>query len=283
MKIRLLMNKAPTDWHCQNGPSVADSNDIYFLQHEPWLEIKSTSISQCKKDNVIPWVRSGGRGALLEAEKNEWPILLGPNVVFANSDNPKINLPEINSPYLYKLLMLDYTNINLAKQHSKQPEKIKQVRHFMRPELYEEPYFFKHDWDIYFHVKGGTNKDIVFYYQNHTATHNGFYKFKELKYKAQHSKVCYHTCSYENYGLAIHEISLLGCPMIYDKTGMKPGSICEGIGVEVDDIVFSPFEEIKDAIEKTKQMDRKKVWETSREFQNPEKLKKQYYNAIFGE
>ena len=62
---------------------------------------------------------------------------------------------------------------------------------------------------------------------------------------------------------------------------MKPGSICDGMGIEVDDVVNSTFEERKETVEKVMQMDRKKVWEISREFQSPEKLKKQYYNAIF--
>jgi len=50
MKVRLLMSKIPTNWMIQNGPGIADTSDLYYLKDESWLEIKMSSIEQCKKD-----------------------------------------------------------------------------------------------------------------------------------------------------------------------------------------------------------------------------------------
>jgi len=280
MKVRLLMKDSLNDWSVQNGPGIADTNDIYFLKDEPWLEIKMSSIEECKRDGVIPWLRSGVSGAVKEAEILDWPIIIGPNAVFADSTQPYINKLELNSPVVKKLLMLDYTNINKAKTLSNNPDNIKKVSHFMRPELYDEPFYFKHEWNLLCSVKTGLSARIVFQYQNHTSLHNGFYTFKELKYKAQHSKACIHACHYENYGLAIHEISLLGCPIVYDNKGFKPGSIGKGMGVEVSSVETQNLQELEDAVEKVMSMDRKKVWEASHDFQNPKKLKEIYRRAI---
>lgn len=274
------MKEPPTNWDARMGPAIGDANDTYFLKNEDWLEIKSTPLADCKRDGVIPWVRSGGRSALLEAEKLDIQIILGPNCVFANSSNPELNLKELTSPNVLKLLMHDDTNIALAKSLMTNPEKIRQVSYFMRPYLYEEPFKYEHRWDIYFHVKTGINKFIRDPYLNHTATHHGWYTFDELKYKAQHSKICIHGCHYDNYGLAIHEISLLGCPIVYDNRGLKGGTVCEGMGVEVSNIETCELDELKQAVEKAMNMDRKKVWEASKAFQNPERLKNIWRKAM---
>ena len=279
-KIRLLMPRPPSNWSIQNGPGIADTNDVYFLKDEPWLEIKLTSIEQCKKDGVIPWVRSAAGGARLEAERLEYPIILGPNVCFYDSNNPSINLPDLTSPYVHKLLMLDDINTAQAIALSTNPNNIRQVRHFMRPDLYEEPYFYKHKWDLFCSIKTGLKAQIVHAYQNHTAIHNGFYTFEELKYKAQHSKVCIHACHYETYGLTVHEISLLGCPIIYDNRGVKYKDFPKELGVEVSNVEMADVEELKEAVEKAASMDRKKVWEASREYQDPKKLLNIYRKAL---
>ena len=119
-----------------------------------------------------------------------------------------------------------------------------------------------------------------------TATHHGWYNFFELKYKAQHSKVCIHACAYDNYGLAIHEISILGCPIVYDKKGMKRGSVGKGMGIEVNDVNDNSPESTKEIIEAAKQamaMDRKKVWEASREYQSIENCLRRYREAIIND
>jgi len=176
--------------------------------------------------------------------------------------------------------MLDEVNIALAKEHSTNPDNIRQVRHFMRPSLYEEPFQYNYKWDAFFHIKTPVNARVVHHYQNHTAIHNGFYTFEELKMKAQSSKVCIHSCSYDNYGLSAHEISILGCPMIYDDRGFKPSTIGEGMGVRVSNTESGDVKEIISAVEKAMTMDRKKVWEASMEFQKPETIKEIYRRAI---
>jgi hypothetical protein len=268
------------DFSTRSGPAVADYCDIYFLKDEPWLEIKMSSLEQCKRDGVIPWIRSGASQAVADAEKLGMQIIIGPNCVFADSNNPHLNDFELNSPAVLKLLMLDETNIDLAKGFAKYPDRIRRVSHFMRPELYEKPFFYEHDWDVFFLAKTSMNTLLRVSYLNHTALHNGWYTFDELVYKAQHSKICFHACDYENYGMAIHEISLLGCPIVYDHRGMKPGTVGEGMGVQVSSVVTDDLKELENAIEKAMAMDRKKVWEASHEFQSPTRIKEIYRKAI---
>jgi len=280
MKVRLLMNFIPCDWSVQNGPGIADASDTHFLKDEPWLEVKNTTIEECKKDNVIPWVRSGSGGVVKECERVGWKCIIGPNAVFANSTNPSLNFLELKSPAVLKLLMLDDVNIALAKQYSTNPDNIRMVRHFMRPSLYDEPFHYEYKWDTFFQIKTPVNARLVHAYQNHTAIHNGFYMFEELKMKAQHSKVCIHSCAYDNYGLSAHEISLLGCPMVYDDRGFKPSTIGKGMGIKVSHTENGPITELKEAVEKAMQMDRKKVWEASHAFQHPNVVRDIYRRAI---
>ena len=262
------------------GPAVGESNDLYFLRNEPWLEFRTSTLKQCKEDGVIPWVRSGSRGAMLECEDLGLDIIIGPNCVFSDSNNPEANRRDLESDAVVRLLMSDYDNMALAKTIAKHPDRLKQVPYFMRPSLYEEPLYFKHEWDLYVHIKTSVNKFIRGYYPNHTATHHGWYVFKELRYKAQHSKVCLHACHYDNYGVAIHEISLLGCPVVYDKFGFKTGTIGEGMGIEVPDVNGEDVKIIAEAVKEAMAMDRRKVWEASRAFQDPERLKKLYRESI---
>lgn len=275
------MPEPPSDWDTKNGPAIASCNDVYFLKNEPWLEVKHTSLEQCKEDDVMPWCRIAARGALLEAERLGIQMILGPNVVFGCSDRPEQNQKELSSPSVYRLLMLDYKNIALAKKHATYDHgKIRQVKHFMRPELYKEPFYYKHVWDVYFHIKGNVSKFVIGKFPNCTATHHGWYTFKELKYKAQHSAVCVTSCWYENYGIAIHEISLLGCPIVYGPDSMKPGSIGEGMGVAIQNQQCEDLDEAVAAIEKAMAMDRRKVWEASMEFQSVESCLETYREAI---
>jgi len=280
-KVRLLMKTPPTNWDAKAGPPIGDCNDIYFLKNEPWLEIKISSIAECKKDGVIPWIRSGARGAVLEAEELGYQIIIGPNCVFSCSNRPEYNKKELESPAIHRLLMSDEDNADKARSLCKYDKsRIRQVPYFMRPELYNEPYFYEHKWDVYFHVKTGVNRMLLEKFPNLTATHHGWYTYPELKYKAQHSKVCVHSCNYDNYGLAIHEISILGCPIVYDKFGMKRGARYDGIGVMVNHIETQDVNQLEKAVQEAMAMDRRKVWETSREVQSVENCLKRYRKAI---
>jgi glycosyltransferase involved in cell wall biosynthesis len=210
-------------------------------------------------------------------------MIIGPSAVFGNSNDPHANDPELKSPALYRLLMSDEVNGDLARSLMPRPEIVKQVPFFMRPELYEEPFFYEKCWDVYFHIKTGGNKWARAGFDSLTATFHGWYDFKELKYKAQHSAVCVHSCHYDNYGLAVHEISMLGCPLIYDKNGMKRGSIGPGMGIEVSDTNTESQEhakEIIDAASRIESMDRKKFWEASMEYQSIANCKRRYREAL---
>jgi hypothetical protein len=272
------------DWDARMGPAIGEANDMHFLKEEPWLEIKSSSLDQCWKDGMIPWIRSGARGALLEAEQKKQPIIIGPNCVFADSNSPNKNDVELQSPVIHRLLMSDYDNMALAQSLSPRPEMFRQVPYFMRPEMYEKPFYYRHEWDVYFHIKTSANKWISKSYLNHTATHHGWYKFAELMYKAQHSAVCVHGCAYDNYGLSVHEISLLGCPIVFDSEGMKGGTIGamlgKTIGCRVSSIAGCDVKEALDAVQYCMGLDRRKVWEASMDHQSPEKLKERYRKAI---
>lgn len=286
-KIRYLGNP-PTNWNARMGPAIGSCNDIYFLKDEPWLEIRPTSIKQCKDDGVIPWVRTGCRGEMQQALDLGIEFVLGPNAVFGNSNDPLANRFELSYPNMYRLLMSDEVNGDLARKYVKEfgaydVSKVQQVPYFMRPELYDEPFFYEYKWDAYYHIKTDINKFTRDMFKSITATHHGWYNFFELKYKAQHSAVCLHGCHYDNYGLAVHEISILGCPLVYDKHGMKRGAVGEGMGVEVDDIASCTPENTKKIMSACKQameMDRKKVWEASMEYQSIENCKKRYRKAL---
>lgn len=283
MKVRILNNYEI--FHqpgAKTGPAVAGSNDLHFLRDEDWLEFKYTSIEDCVKDNVVPWVREAAGEAIKKCEELNWPLIIGPNTVFGCSDHPEYNERELSSPVIHRLLMLDETNAALAKSLCKyDPSKIRLVRHFMRPELYREPMVYKPEWDIYFHLKGDVNVKLRKIFPNFTATFHGFYKFDELKYKAQHSKVCVHACAYDNYGIAAHEISLLGCPIVYDENGFKPGTIGDGMGVKVTS-VKGGIEELEYAVHKAMEMKRDEVWKASYMFQHPDRLLEIYREAILG-
>ena len=79
------MNAPPRNWDARMGPAIGSCNDAYFLQDEPWLEIQNTSMEQCKKDGVMPWIRTGCRGELDQCEKLGIQMIIGPNCVFGNS------------------------------------------------------------------------------------------------------------------------------------------------------------------------------------------------------
>ena len=283
-KIRIL-GEAPIDWGARNGPAIGECNDLYFLKDEPWLEFRRSTLKECKQDGVIPWIRSGCRGALLEAETLGLQILIGPNCVFADSNQPLKNDVELRSPSVYKLLMSDEVNADLARSLCKYDKsKIQQVPYFMRPELYDRPFRYKKIWDCYYHVKTSINRFSIEHFKKITATHHGWYNYFELQFKAEHSEICIHGCDYDNYGLAIHEISMLGCPIVYDNRGFKRGSIGEGMGIEVSNIGSNTPEDSKEIIraaEEAKAMDRRKVWEASRIYQSVDNLLKRYRKAIF--
>ena len=287
-KIRLLMNEPPTDWNSRMGPAIGACNDIYFLKNQPWLEVKNTSIEQCKKDDVIPWVRYGCQSELRQCEELGIKMIVGPNCVFGNSNNPLANERELRSPAIYRLLMSDEVNGDMARKYVKQfggyeVERVQQVPYFMRPELYKEPFYYKHKWDCYYHIKTGINKFTRSAFKTITATFHGWYDFCELKHKARHSAVCLHGCHYDNYGLAVHEISILGCPLVYDKDGIKRGAVGEGMGVEVSKMETNTPEEAKEIIEAAKKamtMDRKKVYEASMEFQSISNCFRRYKKAL---
>lgn len=280
-KVRLLTDIIPNNWNCKDGPGIASANELYYLKDEPWLEIKNTSIKQCKEDGVIPWVMTGCRPELQQCEDLGIQMIIGPHAVFGCSDHPEYNDKELSSPAIHRLLMVDDTNITLAKKHcTYSHDRIRRVKFMMRPELYSEPYYYKHEWDVYFHIKTDINRLLTFEFPNCTATNHGWYTFKELKYKAQHSAVCVHGCYYDNYGIAIHEISLLGCPIVYDGFGMKGGTVTNGMGVKVNDIGNDDIKVLTEAVYKAMSMNRKEVWETSKEFQSPENCLKTWRNAI---
>ena len=280
-KVRLLMNTPPTDWTLKDGPGIASANDIYYLKNEPWLEIKNTSIEECKKDDVIPWLRHGCRPELVKCEELGIQMIIGPNCVFGCSDRPEDNFRELQSQAVYRLLMLDQQNIALAKKYCTYDlNRIQPVRHFMRPELYDEPFFYEHEWDIYCHVKGDINRFILSKFPNCTMTSHGWYKYKELHYKSQHSAVCIHGCAYDNYGIAVHEISLLGCPIVHDDLGMKPNTIGPGMGIRVNSVGRDDVAVLEKAVKDAMAMDRKKVWEASHEFQSVENCLNSYRKAI---
>ena len=284
-KIRLLEWGAPTNWDARMGPAIGCCNDAYFLSQEPWLEVKMSTMKECKEDGVMPWIRGGCRDEVRQCQELGIQLIVGPSCVFGNSNDPNANDPELKSPAIYRILMSDEVNGDLARSIATRPEIIKQVPFFMRPELYNEPFKYEKVWDAYFHIKTGGNKWAREGFKSITATFHGWYDFKELKYKAQHSTVCLHSCAYDNYGLAVHEISMLGCPLIYDKNGMKRGSIGPGMGIEVSDMDTENQElgkEIIEAAHKAMEMDRKKVWEASMEYQSIENCKRRYREAIFG-
>jgi len=289
-KVRLLQD-IPDNWDARMGPAIGVCNDIYFLKDEPWLEVRNTSIAECKKDGVIPWCRTGCRDELRQCVELGIKMIVGPNAVFGNSGDPLANRYELESPAIYRLLMSDEVNGDMARRYVKEfgiydTSLVQQVPYFMRPELYTDPYYFKHVYDVYFHIKTGGNKWVREPYKSITATFHGWYNFPELKYKAQHADACVHSCSYDNYGLAIHEISLLGCPLVYDKDGMKRGAIGEGMGIEVPTTNTEYQEDAKTiiaAIDLIKTMNRKKFWEASMEYQSVENCKRRYRKAIFGE
>ena len=83
-KVRLLMQAHPTNWDARMGPAIGTCNDAYFLREEPWLEIKATSIKQCKDDGVMPWIRTGCRGELRQCEE------LGIQMVFNIGSGGKV-------------------------------------------------------------------------------------------------------------------------------------------------------------------------------------------------
>lgn len=290
-KVRLLMNEPPTDWDARMGPAIGACNDVYFLKDEPWLELKNTSIAECKKDDVIPWIRTGCRDELRQCLELGIQMIVGPNAVFGNSGDPTANDYELKSPAIYRLLMSDEVNGDMARSYITKygvydVSRVQQVPYFMRPELYTEPYTYNHVWDAYYHIKTGVNKFTRDAFKTITATFHGWYDYFELKYKAQHSSICLHGCAYDNYGLAVHEISILGCPLIYDKNGMKRGAIGEGMGIEVSNMETDNPEsakEIMDAAKRAMSMDRKKFWEASMEYQSIENCKKRYRKAIYGE
>jgi len=282
-KIRLLTDHIPQDWGAKSGPGIATCNELYYLKNEPWLEIKNTTVDQCKADGVIPWVMTGCRPELTRCEEIGIQMIIGPHAVFGCSDRPEYNFTELQSPAIHKLLMVDDTNIALARKHcTYDHDKIKRVSFFMRPDLYNEPFHFEHEWDVYFHLKTDINKLLIGKFPNCTATSHGWYTFKELKYKAQHSKVCVHGCYYDNYGIAVHEISLLGCPLVHDGYGLKGGTVGPGMGVKVNDVGKDDVEVLAKAVEDAMQMDRKKVWEASMEFQNPKRLLNIWREAMLG-
>ncbi len=270
------------------GPAIGSCNDAFYLKDEPWLEIKSTSIQQCRLDGVMPWIRTGCRGELQQAEQLGIQMILGPNVVFGNSGDPLANAYELKSPAVYRLLMSDDVNGDMARKYVQEfgtydTSQVQQVPYFMRPEVYEAPFYYRKVWDAYYHIKTGINKFTRDAFDAITATHHGWYNFPELKYKAEHSAVCLHACAYDNYGLAVHEISLLGCPIIYDKQGMKRGSVGPGMGIEVSDMESNTPEAAKEIMEaalRAIEMPRKGFWEASRDYQNIDSLKRRYRRAL---
>ena len=282
--IRVLCQSGdePHDWDAREGPVIGDANDYYFLKGQPWIEFKMTSIARCKEDGVIPWLRSASIGGLNSAEKCGCPIALGPNVCFGNEQQPEICRPELGSKVLHRMLMLNDINMQQALEIAPEEnrEKIRHVCHFLRPRLYQEPFHYVKKWDILFSVRGGVAPWTRFKWTNHTALVNGWYTFDELVYKAQHSEVCLHSCVYESYGLAVHEINALGCPIVHDSRSLRTPNYQVGMTVPVVTANFEDQDEVCAAVEVARAMDRRRVYEAAMDFSSVDRLRRKYEEAL---
>jgi glycosyltransferase involved in cell wall biosynthesis len=170
--------------------------------------------------------------------------------------------------------------------------KVKRVRHFLRPHIYDQSlYTGDQNWDVLFLVKGNINQDIKFILNKNkikwTSLVNPWWQPEELEYKAKRSKVCIVGSQWDTWGLAAHEINAFGCPLIAAENGMMAGNMSEGMGIYLDKeknkkVIGADLDEIFSAIENLKKWSRKDVRISSLDFQDPKKLTEMYKNSLLG-
>jgi hypothetical protein len=263
----------------RSGPAVAEYCDTYFLRSEPWLNTEAEPVAHVMSQNEIPWVRSGAGHILKESNARKYPAIYGPNVLFGNEQLPLEGKAYLDSPYAIILMLND---INVAQAMEINPDaRVRIVHHFMRPELYTEPFKYEKIWDVLFLVRGGFNPQLRVDYPNHTALNNGWFTFEELKFKAQHSEVCMTSCVYESYGLSAHEINMFGCPVIGGPRSMRTPNWNDKMGVAVKNQEFYDWDETTNAINDARQMSRTDVRQAAIDFHDPDLLREIHRKAIY--
>tara|TARA_Y100000310_G_scaffold345515_1_gene465849 strand:+ start:187 stop:1086 length:900 start_codon:yes stop_codon:yes gene_type:complete len=275
------------------GPGIGNLNDLYYLNEEEWLEIKHTSIEECTQDDVMPWYRGNFNVDSLPKVNNN-KIILGPNTIFTGMPNTEetFERPLLESDHIKSIMVLNDTHISYAAKINpdETAKKVRKVRHFMRPIIYNTPlYTGKMIWDVLFLIKGNVRQELKLKFKKWTALFNMWFQYDELIYKAQRSKVCIVGSQWDTYGLAAHEINCYGCPLVVSEDGMMKGNMEDGtMGKYLTKDIHSQYigkdmDEVLEAHEELSQWNRKDVRDAALDFHNPNKLKKMYKDAIFGE
>lgn len=298
MKIRCIYDNNSYADDCRGGPGIGHKNDLFFLSKEDWLEVKVSSPEECKRDGVIYWQR--GFFSFEHLQKlitDQIHICLGPNSIFGGNvqEYKDKDSKYIENPYIDNILVLTNEHKILANElceNKNNANKIKRVRHFLRPHMYEtEFYSGAQKWDVLFLVKGNINQDIKFILNQNqikwTSLVNPWWQPEELEYKAKLSKVCIVVSQWDTWGLAAHEINAFGCPLIAAEHGMMAGNMSDGMGLYLDknknkNIIGGDIDEIFNAIETVKKWSRKDVRLAALDFQNPAKLTQMYKEALLG-
>lgn len=153
------------------------------------------------------------------------PFFQGPNMLFANSNTPRIDQEEcalLDSPNCLAMFCHSewYRDLIAAQRGPNNKSEIVMWPYPIDP-MPEGPLPAKYDLLIY--AKNGHRPGLLEHlaelYPNHFQIHYGQYKREELFAAARQSRACAYLADDDHGPLALQEILLAGCPTVGVRTG----------------------------------------------------------------
>jgi len=291
-KVRYLVPEPDQkfDW---DGPLVSRLTWCHWLKSCDWFEIQASTLDECIRDDVLPCV-DGEVDLLRECERRKWPVCFLPNTVFFDSSNRWRDAAYFQSPWTYSILLLNDEDRNAAWQLTNQSFRgaISRVRHFLRPSIFtHRMYAGPFRWDVLLYLKSRDfqMQNVAARWPNYTMIQNGYYTYEELRYKAQRSRFCIIGSCWDSYGVAAQEIMAEGCPALVCDPGTLPGNCLTGQQAiylqnrPQPTLMGSDADELERAAREVLSWDRRQVREATLRFADPNVLREQWRQAIYGE